>query len=449
MNYTIFFALVGAILAYSIFIGKQTASAVQSDSDYFLAGRKMGFFKIFMTVLATQLGGGAIIGTAEAAYSHGWKSLSYSSGIALGLVFLTLGLGSRFRKLNVSTIPEIFKTIYNSDHMRTFASLIYIFSMFILLVAIGISARKFALAIGFNNELIFILFWGAIIAYTTTGGLNAVTKTDILQIIFVLGAFALTFIFLPKDSILLEPIQNSPSIHTASDIPWINWLIIPCLSTMIGQDMAQRCFAAKTPKIVPYSLISAAIILILATALPAYLGILGHKLNIAISKSSVLIDVVLLLTNPYVTSIFSAAILMAILSTADSILCAVSSNISLDLNLFKTSGNQRNVRASKLITILVGVSAMFCSFLSDDIIPMMISSYEITISTLFVPVIAALVLTKPHQRSAYGAVLFGLCSFLYFSFFTNYMYKTVVCITVSVIVFAAIEIFLRNAKKGV
>lgn len=447
MNYILFFSLVAAILIYSLFIGKQTSSDIENDSDYFLAGRKMGFFKIFMTVLATQLGGGAIIGTAEAAYSHGWKSLSYSSGIALGLFFLTLGLGAKFRKLNVSTVPEIFSTIYKSEYLRTFASLIYISSMFILLVAIGISARKFALAIGFNNEIIFILFWASIIAYTTSGGLNAVTKTDILQIMFVLTAFVLTFVFLPKDSVLLEPVKEAPKVVT-SDIPWLNWLIIPCLSTMIGQDMAQRCFAAKTPKIVPYALISAALVLIVATGLPAYLGILGNKLNIAISKSSVLIDVVLLLTNPYVTSIFSAAILMAILSTADSVLCALSSNISLDLNLFKTNGNVRNVRASKLITILVGLGAMLCSFLYNAIIPVMIISYEITISALFVPIIAALILDKPHQRSAYGAFIFGFLSFLYFSIFTDYIYKTVVSIIIAAIVFGVIEIFLRNSKEN-
>jgi SSS family solute:Na+ symporter len=155
---------------------------------------------------------------------------------------------------------------------------------------------------------------------------------------------------------------------------------------------------------------------------------------------------VLILTNPYVTSIFSAAILMAILSTADSILCAVSSNISLDLNLFKTNGTERNVRASKLITILVGIGAMLCSFLSDDIIPIMIISYEITISALFVPVIAALILKNPHQRSAYGALLFGFLTFLYFSFFTSYIYKTVVSIVIAAIVFGVIEIFLRNTK---
>jgi len=442
MNYTLFFVLVAVILIYSLIIGKNSSVGIKNDTDYFLSGRSLGFFNIFMTILATQLGGGAIIGTAEAAYLHGWKSMSYSSGIALGLVFLALGIGSKFRRMNISTIPEIFQTVYKSENLRIFSSLLYIASMFLLLVAIGVSARKFAHSIGFSSELVFMVFWGVIIAYTTAGGLTAVTKTDILQILFVLIAFALTFLYLPKN-IDFAYVEKIPDITTPS-IPWFSWLIIPCLSNIIGQDMAQRCFAAKSTKIVPYAMISAAFVLIIATLLPTYLGILASSMDIEVSGSSVLIQVVSKLTNPYITSIFSAAILMAILSTADSILCALSSNISLDFDLFKKNKKDRNRNSSKLVTVTVGITAMLASFFSEDIIPLMIISYGITISALFVPIIAALIFKNPHQRSAYCACISGFVAFTYFLFFTNYDYKAIISILISLTAFCFAELFLKK-----
>lgn len=442
MNYILFFVLSGLILGYSLVIGKQSSKGIKDDSDYFLSGRNLSFFKVFMTILATQLGGGAIIGTAEAAYAHGWKALSYSSGIALGLVFLSLGLGAKFRNMHVSTVPEIFKKIYKSDTLRTFASLLYILSMFLLLVAIGVSARKFALSIGANSNIAFVIFWTSIIIYTTTGGLNAVTKTDILQIIFVLVAFSITFVFLPNEFSMEVPSNVNPTV--ATNIPWINWLIIPCLSNMIGQDMAQRCFAARSPKSVPYAMIFAAIILVIATSLPTYLGILARGIKMPIFGSSVLIEIVSSLTNPYVTSIFAAAILMAILSTADSILCALSSNIALDFDFFKNSKKEKTTKSSKVVTIFVGISAMLCSFFASEVIPIMIISYEITISALFVPIMGALLLKSPDIRSAYGSCFTGFGMFLYFALLSSYEYRTICCILISSLVFIFSELFARK-----
>ena len=268
MNQLLFFTLVTVILVASFIVGHRTSAKIKNETDYFLGGRKMGFFYIFMTLLATQLGGGAIVGTAEAAYLHGWKAISYSAGVALGMIFMACGIGAKLRRMNVSTVPEIFKNIYGSENLQIFSSILYIISMFILLIAIGVSARKYALSLGYDNEIIFIIFWGTVIAYTTSGGLTAVTQTDILQIIFVLLAFVITF-FVFKSSDFTLATQQSPKT-LVDDIPWINWLVIPCFSTMIGQDMAQRCFAAKSPKIVPYAMITAAIILVIATLLPTY-----------------------------------------------------------------------------------------------------------------------------------------------------------------------------------
>ena len=445
MNNVVFFILVALILVSSVIIGKKSGAKIKNDTDYFLSGRKLGFFYIFMTILATQLGGGAIIGTAEAAYLYGWKAISYSGGVALGLVFLAFGLGAKFRKMNVSTVPEIFKVKYKSESLRIFSSLLYILSMFVLLVAIGVSARKYALSIGFNSEIIFIIFWGIVIAYTTSGGLTAVTKTDILQIVFVLVAFSITFLFIPNiDDI---PTQNTPQA-IIDDIPWINWILIPCLSNMIGQDMAQRCFAAKSPKIVPYAMVAAAILLVIATLLPAYLGILAHKIATPIPGATILIEIVSILTNPYVTSIFSAAILMAILSTADSILCALSSNIALDFKFFKRSKTENNANSSKLITIIVGISAMIGSFFFDQIIPMMLVSYEITVSVLFVPIMGALMFKSPNKYSAISACATGILTFLYFLVFTDYPYKTLVCIVMSSLVFYLSEIIFRKKDES-
>ena len=443
MNQLLFFTLLKIILVASFIVVHISITKIKNETDYFLGGRKMGFFYIFMTLLATQLGGGAIVGTAEAAYLHGWKAISYSAGVALGMIFMACGIGAKFRRMNVSTVPEIFKNIYGSENLRVFSSILYIISMFILLIAIGVSARKYALSLGYDNEIIFIIFWGTVIAYTTSGGLTAVTQTDILQIVFVLAAFIITFLVFKTSDFTLA-IQESPT-DLVDDIPWVNWLVIPCLSTMIGQDMAQRCFAAKSPKIVPYAMIAAATILVLATLLPAYLGIISYSLGRPVQGASVLIDTVSTITNPYITSIFAASILMAILSTADSILCALSSNISLDLKSFVRALKKESI-SPKIVTIIIGIGSMVGSFFFDQIIPLMIISYEIVVSVLFVPIMAAITLNAPHKRSAIASSATSIVTFLYFLIFANYPYKAIASIITGLLAFAVSEILLTYKK---
>ena len=359
MNYYSFLILTVLILIVSLYIGQKTAKSVHNEEDYFLGGRKLNFFRVCMGILATQLGGGAIIGAAEAAYKYSWFGLSYSLGIAIGLLCLSMGIGFKFRQMNISTIPQIFSDIYKSKFLCRFSSILYILSMFFILIAIGAASRKFALSIGFSQEWIFICFWLVVIFYTSSGGLNAVTNTDILQVVFVLGAFALTYIFLPNDIPSLTNISNNTNIDF-SQVPWISWILVPCFFTIIGQDMAQRCFAAKSPGMIKWAMIVASVLLLCSSILPVYLGSISKVMGVTSNANeSILIYSIMKLTNPYVTSVFCCAILMAILSTADSLLCVISANVVLD---FFSRSNQKNFNKLKYITFIIGIAAMGGSY---------------------------------------------------------------------------------------
>ena len=437
MNQYLFFTLVFLILILSIFIGNRSSKNLNNQFDYFLSDKKFNLLLVCMTLFATQFGGGAIIGGAEASYTYGWVAIFYSVGIALGLITLSQGVGTKFKQLNVSTIPEIFEKVYGSKNLRLFASFLYIISMFLILIATGVSARKFAHAIGFYNDIIFVIFWLIIIGYTTKGGLNTVIKTDVLQIAFVIIAFTITAI-----SLLFADIKYfvSPSELPVQNLPWLSWILFPCLFTITGQDMAQRCFAAKNNNIVSNSTLLASIMLIIASILPTYLGIIAYKTGFqSIDSSSVLINIVSQLTNPYVASIFAAAILMAILLTADSLICAISSNISLDI--FKEKTNTRNyeytIKKAKIITLVIGLCGMICSFFVDKIISLMIMAYELSMCALFVPIIMS-IFDKKYvlKQAAIFSSISGFISYLILKIsFNNFDYNGVIALLISLIMF--------------
>ena len=196
MNYYIFTSVLTALAAISIWIGVKTSSQTKTTEDYYLSGRNLGFVNLTLTFLATQLGGGAIIGGAEAASKYGWYAIYYSLGLALGLVVLSLGVGGIFRRMDVQTIPQIFGKIYKSAALQKFASVLTIISFFLILVAIGVAARKFFATIGFESPYVFFGFWTVVILYTVMGGLSAVVKTDVPQTVFIIGTFLLVYLYI-------------------------------------------------------------------------------------------------------------------------------------------------------------------------------------------------------------------------------------------------------------
>ena len=56
------------------YLGKK-ASREYTLSDFFLAGRNMGFFVLFLTLYATQYSGNTLIGFAGKAYREGFTTL--------------------------------------------------------------------------------------------------------------------------------------------------------------------------------------------------------------------------------------------------------------------------------------------------------------------------------------------------------------------------------------
>lgn len=412
MNYGVFISIIVILAIASIWVGISTTRKTKNNKEYYLSGRNLSIFGLTLTFLATQLGGGALIGNAQAAYEYGWKSIYYSGGLSLGLIALSLGLGARFRKLNISTLPELMTKQYHSKTLRNLATFLSVTSLFFILIALGVAARKFFIAIGVESTLVFMAFWSVAIIYTVFGGLTAVVKTDIFQILFIAAVLVIVgFMIFFTDTVV--PIGDLLQAPASKAIPWSDWLLMPFLFVIIGQDMGQRCFAAKSPRAVSISTFAAGISLLLLSLIPTYLGMQAAFLNPGMSlEGSILMQFVEQITSPVMTSFFAAGVLMAIMSTADSLICSISLNISYDLLPLISQKQSEKVGIARLITFLVGFSALLLSTFVDEIIAMMVFAYKISILTFFVPLIMCLFLKRPRKSAAWTAIITGIVGFL-------------------------------------
>ena len=435
MNITLFIIVLFALQFICLFVGNRASKNLKTEADYFLAGKGIKFFPLMMTFVATQVGGGLILGAAEEAYQFGWPVLLYPLGICLGLLLLAGGIGRRLAQFNVSTVAELFEVVYKSVILKKVASLLSIISLFMVLIAQVIASKKFMLSLGVDQMLVFYAFWVLVIVYTVVGGLKAVVSIDIIQATFFVVVFLASFGYVmymntsPLGEIISIGFNSETFDYNASKLS--GWLFMPLLFMVIEQDMAQRCFAATSPKIVSKTAIWSAFLTMLMAVIPIFFGILGKNNGIQVAEgSSVFMTVVQAMTNPIFAAFLGCAVLMAVISTAISLLNAVSSNLTQDFDL-SLLNRLSDIQKSRFLTALIGGSAVIGSLFFTNVVDLLIQSYELSVYCLFVPIFIALFKSNCNKVSAILSIACGALGFIVFRFIQIDFPKEIVCVFLS------------------
>ena len=252
----------GIIIAYAVlmialglYFGRQHDDA----QDYFLAGRKMVWPLIGISLFASNISSTTLIGLAGEAYSTGISVFNYESMAAIVLIFGVFFFFPFLLRSGVYTMPEFLERRYDS-RARTYFSLLTLFLNIVVDTAGSLYAGALVLKILFPAlplwQTVALLAVAAGI-YTIVGGLAAVMYTDALQaILLVTGSIFIAYAAfgeaggwhavmsqVPADMVsLVRPVGDS-------SLPWPALLTgVPLLGFYFwctNQFMVQRVLSAK------------------------------------------------------------------------------------------------------------------------------------------------------------------------------------------------------------
>jgi len=410
----------GLFLAFGFtywLLGLYASRSVKTDGDYFLAGRSLGFFSLTATLVATQLGGGMILGTAAHAYYIGIPGMFYSLGMSGGFLVLGLGIAAKLRSFNIATIAELFESQFGSIGLKRVASFLSILALAGIFMGQVVASKSLITGLGFYNDYIFILFWALLIGYTMYGGLPAVIITDIMQVVVIVGVFVGLFIWMWwQGEVALSLFSKVFTTHNPSgDMQgyWVGYMIIPILFALVEQDLAQRFFAARSQAIAAVSALIASVLLLLFTIIPVYFGMYARVSGIALlDGQNPLITLLAQKTPPFIFALALCALIAAIASTADSLLCAISSNVVQDF--IPSSRGQSRLFLSRIATFCIGVAGIIGAYYFSDILYVLTQSYELLVSSIFISVAVCFTSIRRVPHAATISVLSGSGSFLLF-----------------------------------
>lgn len=229
----------------------------ESTTDYFLAGRHVGWFVIGASIFASNIGSEHIVGLAGTAAKSGAVMGHYELHswlvLMLGWVFVPFYMRSK-----VFTMPEFLEKRY-SPQARWFLSLIslvgYILTKVSVTVYAGAVVFQTLMGIDFwTGALIVVLLTGL---YTVLGGLRAVVYTETLQtIVLIAGSVTITLIGLHEiggwnNLVSIAGIDRLnlflPADHP--DFPWTGMVFAPPIVGLwywcTDQYIVQRALAGK------------------------------------------------------------------------------------------------------------------------------------------------------------------------------------------------------------
>jgi SSS family solute:Na+ symporter len=171
-----------------------------TSTDYFLAGRHLGWFIVGASIFASNIGSEHLVGLAGSGATDGVAMAHYELHawclLVLGWVMVPF-----YARSKVFTMPEFLERRY-SPTARTVLSVISLVAYVLTKIAVGIFAGGIVFSV-LLPEVSFLGmdgFWlGSILVvvitgfYTVLGGMRAVAYTEALQtIIFVIGSAMVT-----------------------------------------------------------------------------------------------------------------------------------------------------------------------------------------------------------------------------------------------------------------
>ena len=272
----------------------------KTTTDYFLAGRNVGFFAIGASIFASNIGSEHIVGLAGQGASTGLAMAHYELHawivVLLAWVFVPFYYQSK-----VFTMPEFLEKRFG-DEPRWILSIVSLTAY----VLTKVSVTVYAGALVFQTLLPDTFgspqnaFWvGAITTvtltglYTVAGGLRAVLYTDLLQtIILLIGSTAITYFGLIElggfNELRVFASENVAQYAlwrplSDPDFPWLGILIA---SPIVGiwywctdQYIVQRTLAAKDLKTARRGALLGAFFKIWPVMIFLVPGLIGAALN--------------------------------------------------------------------------------------------------------------------------------------------------------------------------
>ena len=460
LDYAILVIYLLVVAALGVYVGRNQ----HTTKDYFLGGRKIPWWSIGISVMATQAGAITFIGTPGWGYEGGLDRITTFINVPLAMAFLIVTVVPFFYRTNVYTAYEYLEKRFDKKTRLLTGALFLISRGLATGITLFAPALVLSVITGWNVNLTIVLMAILSIAYTVFGGISAVIWTDVAQMIVLwLGALisaVAIYLQVPggwseilqvsSDAQLLDAFDFSFDLSVEYSI-WagiFGGFFLHAAYFGVDQSQIQRVLTSKSVKESQYSLIFTGFLLVPQMLLFLFIGVMlyafySHTGAPQYNDINELFPRFIVNELPAgISGLIIAGVFAGAMSSLDSALNSLSA-VSIQgfyKKYMKKNGSEAHyLKASRWATILWGIYAMVFAFFAGNLGPLIevinkIGSYFY--GSLLGVFILAIFTRRSNGLGAFTGVLAGMASVLLVDRLADisYLYNNLVGAVVAVAV---------------
>ncbi|MCF4176264.1 MULTISPECIES: sodium/proline symporter PutP [Vibrio] len=428
---TTFIAYLALMLAIGVIAYKRTANS----SDYFLGGRSLGPWPAALSAGASDMSGWLLLGLPGYAYAAGIEAFWLAGGLLVGTWLNWLICAKRLRTYSITTdaltLPEYLSRRFNDNSkVIQVVSAFFILLFFLFYTSSGLVAggKLFETVFGLDYTIAVIIGTVCVVSYTLFGGFLAVSWTDLVQGLLMAAALMIVPVIgmqggfgqLTSDLEAINPElltlwndtkgQPLSAIAIISLVAWgLGYFGQPHILARFKASRSNKDLTTARRIAVVWSALS-----MLGAMLVGVVGLVyttGTGGDVLADGEKIFMLLVNALFHPVVAGILLAAILAAIMSTADSQLLVSSSALAEDFYkqiINKDATSEQVVMVGRVGVILLSIIALVLAMTPDSSVLGLVSYAWAGFGAAFGPaILLSLYWSGMNRNGAIAGILVG------------------------------------------
>ncbi len=380
---------------------------VNELSDYLIAGKKGSVFSVTGSLLATILGGSAIIGAVDAGYRIGWSVTWYMLSAAIGL-FLLVPFVSKVIANGKYTLPDVLEQLLGSQTKWISSLIIPIAWTGIVAAQIIASAKILQSFIDISYETGVLASAAFFLVYTLLGGQVSIIKTDKIQSVLIfIGLIIVAFSLYQHNALNLSEtaVPKFPFNANFSVFDWVILFFTYALTFTTGPDIYTRILSSKDEKVAKKSILITAILLIPIAIIIGYISVSGVVLFPEKMEGSLIVNVSKFILPHWGAIVIALALLSAVLSSADTTL--LNASVILGNVIQRGSYNEKSLRITRVLLIIITFVSIMIALKFQSVITVLLVGLTVFSGAFTIPILLSFLNWKFQKQGVFLAILFG------------------------------------------
>jgi SSS family solute:Na+ symporter len=423
--------IIAVFAALMIAIGVFARRRTRNEAEFLVAGRRLGPLMYTGTMAAVVIGGASTIGGVGLGYEYGVSGMWLVFSIGCGVLLLSVCFAGRINRLGLYTVGDMLNRRYGPGAGFFAGIVMCAYTMMLAVTSTIAYGAIFGVLFELGKVPAILIGGSVVVIYSALGGMWSITLTDFIQ--FLIKTAGIFLILLP--TLLFKvgglaglraelPASAFSLVHIGGDTI-LGYFIIYVLGLIIGQDIWQRVFTARSDSVARWGGMVAGVYCLFYALAGALIGMCAKViLPEIVDRNAVYAEIVRHSLPVGISGLVIAAALAAIMSTSSGALIATATVAKQDLvrgvrewSMRRTNDplprspalvkDENEVHNHRTYLLGAGVVMIGLACIVADVVVALTIAYDILVGGLLVAIVGGLVWNRGTFMGAVSSMVAG------------------------------------------